>query len=154
MGLKLYYKEEDKFVEITSGVDLDNPLVNIHNGRTGDTITKQIYLRNDDPLKWYSNITLKPKDLEDVNPYGDVVYTETGWGVKLSFGSAEPTVGEWDDMDWGDSISADNIGSDLSEDTTTYFPIWYLETCPPNTDAKIKEDVVIQVAFTENSVIQ
>lgn len=153
MGLKLYYKEDDVFIEISSGQNLDMPLTTIHNGRRGDTITKQIYLRNNDPLKWYSNITLKPVDLIDASPYGDVGFNETGWGVKLSYGSVEPTNGEWEDIDWGNQITAQDIGSDSIGDTTTYFPIWHLETCPPNTNAQIKEDIVIQVGYTENAVI-
>jgi len=152
MGLKLYYKEDDQFVEISSDLNLDTPLTTIHNGKTGDVVTTQIYIRNDDATKWFSNIILQPVDLVDANPYGDVAYSETGWGVKLSYGSAEPTVGEWEDLAWGNEIDAPNIGSALSADTTTYYPIWQLESCPPNTNAQIKEDLVIQVSHTENAV--
>lgn len=153
MSLELYYKENDQFVAITKDTDLTNPLIVIHNGKTGDTITTQLYIRNTDNTKWYSNIIIRPVDLVDADPYGDIIYTETGWGVKLSQGSEEPTTGEWEDISWGDSITIPNIGSDATSDITTYSPFWYLESCPPNTDAQIKTDIVVNVSYTENAVI-
>jgi hypothetical protein len=153
MGLQLYYKENDEFVAITNLGDLTKPLTTVHDGKTGDIQTVQVYLRNDDTAKWYSNIIIKPVDLVDANPYGDVIFTETGWGVKLSAGSDEPTSGEWDDLDWGDSINMSNVGADGGANTTSYYPFWFLITCPPNTDAKIKTDIVLNVSYTENSVI-
>jgi hypothetical protein len=153
MGLHLYYKEDDGFVEITDTGDLTQPLTTVHDGKTGDIQTVQVYLRNDDSSKWFSNVVIKPVDLVDANPYGDIIYTETGWGVKLSKGSEEPTKGEWEDIDWGDSINMDDIGADIGADIATYYPFWFLITCPPNTDAKIKTDIVLNVAYTENSVI-
>ncbi len=153
MGLQLYYKEDDGFVAITDSGDLTQPLTTVHDGKTGDEQTVQVYIRNDDVAKWFSNIIIKPVDLVDANPYGDVIYTETGWGVKLSAGAEEPTRGEWEDLDWGDSINIGDLGSDSSADTATYSPFWFLITCPPNTDAKIKTDIVLNVSYTENSVI-
>ena len=153
MGLKLYYKENDQFVEITSGSDLTNPLIVVHNGKTGDVVTKQLYVRNDDVAKWFSNVDVKPLDLVEANPYGDIAFSETGWGIKLSSGAEEPSLGEWEDIAWGNEISMGDIGSDLGADITTYFPLWYLETCPPNMDAQVKTDIVVHASFTENSVI-
>jgi len=153
MGLKLYYKEDDIFKEITLSGDLNSPLATVHDGKTGDTKTVQVYLRNDDSAKWFSNIIIKPVDLVDANPFGDIYYTETGWGVKLNPGSEEPTLGEWDDIAWGKEIDMEDIGSDDLADTTTYYPFWFLITCPPNTNATIKSDIVLDVSYTENSVV-
>jgi len=153
MGLKLYYKKNDVFVPITLSGDLASPLVSIHDGKTGDEQTIQLYIRNDDSANWFSNIIVRPIDLIDANPYGDIIHTETGWGVKLSAGAEEPTSGEWEDIDWGVSVNMPNIGTDSGADVATYNPFWYLITCPPNTDAKVKTDIVLNVSFTENSVI-
>ena len=154
MGLKLYYKKDDVFVEISDNVEdgLD-PLTSVHDGKTGSVVTKQLYLRNNDPSKWYSNIIIRPIDLVDANPYGDIAYSETGWGVKLSEEENEPSSSEWEGIDWGGSIDIIDLGSDSGPDTTTYVPFWYLESCPPNTDAVIKTDIVINVSYTENAVI-
>ena len=152
MGLLLYFKENDEYEQITHSGDLTNPLSTVHDGKNGDTQTIQVYLRNDDITKWFSNIRIKPVDLIDANPYGDIIYTETGWGVKLSQGSSSPSESEWEDIEWGNEISMDDIGTELLGNTNTYYSFWYLITCPPNTDAKIKTDIVIDVAYTENSV--
>ena len=153
MGLNLYYKEDDEFILITNSGDLLSPLTTVHDGKTGDIQTVKVYLRNNDTSKWFSNIIIKPIDLIDANPYGDIIYSETGWGVKLNGGAEEPTSGEWDDIDWGDQISMPNLGSNASPDVATYSPFWFLITCPPNTDAKTKTDIVLNVSYTENSVI-
>ena len=153
MGLGLYFKKDDVFYAITSVGDLTQPLTTIHDGKTGDTQTVQVYIRNNDSSKWFSNIIIKPVDLIDANPYGDIIYTETGWGVKLNNGSEEPTQSEWEDIEWGNEINVDDIGTNLLANTTAYYPFWFLITCPPNTNAKIKTDIVLDVAYTENSVI-
>jgi hypothetical protein len=154
MTLSLYYKNEnDQFIAVSSGDDISSPITTIHNGKTGDIKTMQLFLRNDDATKWFSNIIIKPIDLVDANPNGDIYYSETGWGVKLSSGSSEPSTGEWEEIIWGEQISMDDIGEDAGADTTTYFPFWYYITCPPNEDVSIKTDIVLNVSYTENSVI-
>jgi len=153
MGLNLYYKEDDVFYPITHTGDATQPLATVHDGKTGDTQTLQVYLRNDDNTKWFSNIVIRPIDLVDANPYGDIIYTETGWGVKLYSSIEEPTESEWEDIEWGESIEMDNIGSASLANTAAYYPFWYLITCPPNINAKIKTDIVLNTAYTENAVI-
>lgn len=157
MSIKMYYKDEnDQFVEVSqSGVEISGalPVSTTHNGKDGDIQTVQLYLKNSSAVKWYSNIVITPIDVVDANPYGDVIYTETGWGVKLSSGATEPSSGEWEDIIWGEEINMDNIGTESLADTSTYFPFWYLITCPPNEDAKNKSDIFIKVRATENAVI-
>ena len=153
MGLKLYYKNSlDVFVEASIGDDTSDPVTTTHDGKDGDVSVMDLYIRNDDAAKWYSNIIITPVDLIDAYPYGDVSYSETGWGVKLSPGGTEPTLAEWEDINWGEAISMENVGSDSAADTTTYFPLWYLISCPPNTDAQNKEDIILRVDYTENAV--
>jgi hypothetical protein len=153
MGLKLYYKNSlDAFVEASIGDDTSDPITTTHDGKNGDVATVDLYIRNDDVAKWFSNIIITPQDLIDAFPYGDVNYDETGWGVRLSAGGTEPTEAEWEDINWGEVIIMENVGSNDSADTTTYFPFWYLITCPPNTDAENKEDIILRVDYTENVV--
>ena len=150
MGLLVYYKDDDdQFVEVSSDTDLNSPITTVHDGKKGDVKTVQLFLRNDDAALWFSNIRVVPVDILGDN---DIYYTETGWGVKLSPGDVEPTEGEWDDIDWGEEIEMEDVGSDSAEDTTTYYPFWYLITCPPNEDVAIKTDIILEVNYTENSV--
>lgn len=154
MALKLYYKNSsDEYVEAspTTGEAI-NPISTVHDGKNGDTQSLILYLKNDNSAKWYSNIVIVPYDLINSGIYDDVVYDETGWGVKLSYGGTEPTTYEWDEINWGESISMDNVGSDSLGDTATYYPFWYLVTCPPNTNAQNKTDIVLKLYYTENAV--
>jgi hypothetical protein len=153
MALKLYYKNSSEvFCPVSTGDSLASPITTTHNGKTGDEQMVLLYIRNDNSAKWYSNIRITPVDLVDPTPYGDVGYTETGWGVKLSKSGLEPTQAEWEDIIWGDPITIDNIGSDLAGDHTTYSPFWYLISCPPNTNAQNKTDIALRVEYTENTV--
>ena len=154
MSLKLYYRNSTgSYVEVSASLDYTSPIRTIHNGKDGDLKVTELYLHNDSsPSLWYSNIAIRPRDLQDANPYGDVSYTETGWGIKLSPGGVEPTASEWEDLDWGEQISMDDIGSDSASDVATYYPFWYLITCPPNTNAQNKQDIVLDVLYTENAV--
>jgi len=153
MALKLYYKELGSFVEISTGGDMDSPLSTVHDGKTGEDVSVQLFVRNDDENKWYSNIEVFPfdKSVGAVNS-GDVNYEDTGWGVKLSLGSVEPSAATWEDVDWGGSILISNIGSSGSADTTQYHPFWCLLSCPPHHSAVTKENISFRVEYTENAV--
>jgi hypothetical protein len=150
--LAIYRKDGDSFTEITTSGDLTEPIVTAHDGQTGGVVTLQLYLRNDESTLWYSNVTIRPVDLVEAYPYGDVAYTETGWGVKLSQGSDEPTTAEWEDIEWGNTIDMPDVGSSSLANTTTYSPFWYLISCPPNLDAITKTDIVLRTSWTENAV--
>lgn len=152
MALKLYYKEGDVYTEISSGNTQANPLTTVHDGKTGDFISAQLFLRNDDATKWYSNIVVRPYDLTTTVDKDDTDYESTGWGVKLSQGADEPTLAAWGDIDWGDFINMGDIGESGIPNTATYFPLWKLITCPPNADAQIKNNLTIRVEYTENAV--
>jgi len=153
MSLGIYFRDSDGNMSLaTADGDTTNPITTTHDGKDGDEKTVTLYLRNDDLTKWYSNIVITPVDLVDANPYGDVGYTETGWGVKINKGGDQPTDAEWGDVDWGDHIHMDNIGSSVAGDNATYYPFWYLISCPPNSPAQNKSDIVLKVEFTENAV--
>jgi len=153
MALGVYFRDSNGAMSLaTNGVDTSNPITTIHDGKDGDTNAIVLYLRNDNATKWYSNILILPLDLIDANPYGDVGYVETGWGVKLNKGGSEPTDAEWADIDWGSHIHMDNVGSGVAGDAATYYPFWYLISCPPNTNAQNKSDIVLNVTYTENAV--
>ena len=153
MSLGIYFRDSNGALSlVSSDGDQTNPVITTHNGKDGDVSTVALFLRNSDSTKWYSNIKITPVDLIDANPYGDVGYIETGWGVKLSKGGVEPTTAEWEDIDWGDYIEMDNIGSDGNGNIGTYYTFWYLISCPPNESAKNKSDIVLKVEFTENAV--
>lgn len=154
MALKFYFKDtEGLYVEVSESPDFSSSIVTTHDGKNGDIKTTLLYIRNDDVLLWYSNIRITAVDTVDAYPYGDVNFSETGWGIKFSKGGVEPTAAEWSDISWGNTLSLDDIGSDSSSDTTTYFPFYYYISSPPNIPAANKTDIQIDVKDTENAVI-
>lgn len=152
MALAIYYEDSGSYVEVSSGNDTSVPVVTTHDGKNGDTKTVCLFLRNDDATKWYSHITVYPEDTITSIGYNDVIYTETGWGIKLNKGGVEPTTAGWNNTDWGAEISMDDIGSDSAGDSTAYYPFYYLITCPPNSTAQNKTDLVLKVEYVENAV--
>jgi len=152
MTLALYLNQDGEFTEVSATGVFSNPIATSHNGKTGDSRAVQLYIRNDDSAKWYSNIVISPEDSVLSVSGSDVDYVHTGWGVKLSNTSAEPSAAEWESISWANSISPSDIGNSSAGDTTTYTPFWYLVSCPPNSNAQAKTDIVIDVAYTENTV--
>jgi hypothetical protein len=152
MALKLYYKENDLYTEVSSGGAFSQPVVSTHNGKTGDVVAEQLYIRNDNAALWYSSIVISPYDITSTPTKDDTDYDSTGWGVKLSAGANEPTNGAWTNTLWSNSISMADVGSAGSGDSTTYFPFWRLITCPPHTDIQTKRNTSIKVEYTENAV--
>jgi len=150
--IRMYRKINDEYSEITYTSDLTNPVFTTHDGQVGGNVSLQLYLKNDESDEWYSNVRIQPVDLVDAYPYGDVVYSETGWGVKLSAGADEPTIAEWEDIAWGNTITMPDVGSTSAGDISTYFPFWYLISCPPNIEAITKTDIVLRTTWTENAV--
>lgn len=152
MGLKLYYKENDAYVEVSSGGVFESPVLTTHNGKTGDVIAEQLYLRNDNSALWYSNIVVSSYDATQTPEKDNSDYESTGWGVKLSPGADEPTLGAWENILWDNEIEMEDIGQTGTGDSTTYFPFWRLITCPPHTDIQIKKNIFVRVEYTENAV--
>ena len=152
MALKLYYKENSVYKEVSSASDFGNPVATTHNGKTGDVVTEQLYLRNDNPALWYSGIIISSYDKTQSAEKNDSDYESTGWGIKLSDGEDEPTEGAWDNLLWDNTIEMDDIGESGIGDSTTYYPFWRLITCPPHTDIQIKKNISIKVEYTENAV--
>jgi hypothetical protein len=133
-------------VEISSGSDFTSPIMTSHDGKNGDSQKVLLYIKNDNPNRTYSNVVITPTDLELPSPpKNDTVYTDTGWGVKLSLGGEEPSKSQWEDIVWGAPISITSI-AELSHS------FWYLITCPPNTNAQNKTDIALTVSYTENVV--
>jgi hypothetical protein len=153
MTLGLYYRNTSgSYVAVSTAPDLSSPITTTHDGKNGDVKTVLLYIRNDNAALWYSNIRIRPIDTLEAYPYGDVIFTETGWGIKLSSGGTAPTASEWDDILWGNELSMDNIGTNSLGNTTTYYPFYYYIVSPPNIPAANKTDIQLDVRYTENSV--
>jgi len=152
MPLKPYIYEDEAYSELSIDEAFTNPLKTAHDGKNGSTSVKKVFLRNTDDTKYYTDIRVFAKDSDSDYIYEDIVYNETGWGVKLSEGNSEPSDAEWEDISWGNAISIPNIGSADSGDQSTYRPFWALITCPPSAAAQNKKDIQLVVDYIERAV--
>lgn len=125
------------------------PLRTVHNGKPGGASEKLVFIRNDDPANYYTDLVVTyENDVQD--DYG--VLGSTGWSVKFLYGRRQPTEEEWDSVTAGQSIVLPNIGSTSAADTYTFHPIWIRVYCPGNAPAQIREGQSIRVYFDEKKV--
>jgi|SaaInl5LU_22_DNA_1037371.scaffolds.fasta_scaffold00212_9 hypothetical protein len=124
-------------------------LTTSHNSFTGEEDVKLIYIRNNDPQFYYTGITVVPSmiDLEE-----GALFSESGWSIKLSFGSEQPTEEEWGDILPNTPVSVPNIGNSSVGNIESIFPIWVRIFCPGHSKPQIKKDLSLKIRFTEKLV--
>lgn len=124
-------------------------LTTSHNSFTGEEDVKLIYIRNNDPQFYYTGITVVPSmiDLEE-----GALFSESGWSIKLSFGSEQPTEEEWGDILPNTPVSVPNIGNSSVGNIESIFPIWVRVFCPGHSKPQIKKDLSLKIRFTEKLV--
>ena len=121
----------------------ENPLRSFHNGHVGDSHDQLIFVRNQNPAKWFTNIRLQPVMIggyKDLGEFGD-----TGFGCKLLFGRRPPTEEEWDFVMSNSAIYLPDIGSCEAADTFTNHPVWVRLYCPGGTPAQIRESMQLNL---------
>lgn len=126
-----------------------NSLLTSHNSFTGEEDIKLIYIMNNDPQFYYTGITVVPSmiDLEE-----GALFSESGWSIKLSFGSEQPTEEEWGNILPNTSIDVPNIGSSNVGNIESAFPIWVRVFCPGHSKPQIKKDLSLKIRYTEKLV--
>ena len=127
-----------------------NPFSLTIDGLAGGVIKRKIYLRNDDSLYYYENITVQPID-GGHNIVSGTGITE-GFSWKLIAGDSEPLVEQWGQATAGASISLVDIGSAGNADTSTYLPFWVRVEAPPGATIDSYNTVTLRISFDESSV--
>lgn len=141
MGLAFYDKNKQPFGT--------SPFRSFFDGHLGGVFEEKVYLRNDDPSVYYTNIVASI----EVAAYQDTGETgTTGWGVKLMYGERRPTEAEWDAVRPSEPIVIPDIGTTALADTFTYHPIWIRIFCPGNEPAQIRENQKLKVSFFKRKV--
>jgi hypothetical protein len=152
VSLDIYYQISAgvyiPFLEDDSEDDL-LPIITTHDGILGEVVERKLYVRNDDPDEWYSNITIVP--ISNVSP-NEVDGISTGHGVKLFEGDIQPTEAEWEATDYANTLSLSELGEAGSGDTSTYLPFWYRVEVPAGTPISNRETSVLRLSFTANIV--
>lgn len=151
MGLKIYEEASPSTAFSTEG-SFDNPMSHAFNGTTGEVVEKRYYIRNDDPTRWYSNITVQPVVSSGDNIVNGSGSTE-GFLWKVLAGDSKPLEEQWELKAPGEAVSLGaNIGSGSAGDTTTYLPFWLRIQVPPNAPIASYQGVVLKIQSTEGIV--
>ena len=123
---------------------IDGPLVTTHNGFTGGEREMLIYLKNQHPEFYYSNVSLT---IEMPDLVEGEVFSNSGWSIKIKYGSEQPTEKQWGDIMVNSEISIPDIGSQFAPDTDIYHPIWIRVFCPGHTTPDIKKDMSFKLKY-------
>ena len=129
---------------------ITGPLVTNHNGFTGGQDEVLIYLKNQYAQYYYENVELSVS-IEGELEEGDI-FSTSGWSVKLSFGSEQPTEREWGDILVNSKIQIGNIGSSSVANTESFYPIWIRVFCPGHTEPQIKNNISISLVYSKKEV--
>lgn len=148
MGLAFY--DENQVVYPSTGNPLEQgDFRSFHDGHLGEIFEKVIYLRNDDPSRYFTNLVLS----YTIDAYGDFgEFGSTGWGIKFMYGQRRPTEAEWDLVRSNGPLALPDIGNTLIADTSTYHPIWIRIVCPGAQAAQIRENQKLKLTLFERLV--
>jgi hypothetical protein len=148
MGLNIY-ETADPSAGFSNDQSFSNSLSLTVDGSTGATVSKRLYLRNDDSLLYYENISVQPVILSGK----DIITGEnTGFEWRLISGDAQPLEAQWGLVNPGNSISLSDIGSPGSGDTTTYLPFWLRISVPRGAAVESYQGIGLRISADENSV--
>lgn len=127
------------------------PFVITFDGRIGGTISRKVYVRNDDPDRWYTDIRIQAVDTSGTNIVDGSV-KDFFW--KFQEKDINPTPEEWDLVSPGNQITLNaTLGNNLLGDIVTYIPVWIRIRVPRGLDLQTIKDVVLRVDATENVTV-
>ena len=126
-----------------------NPFALTFDGRQGGAKEFRLYVRNDDPLYYYTNIVLT---LQDIGDESIVDRPDDGFVWKLSQGDVQPTLNDWNNIAPANTVSLSDIGSSGSPDSSTYLPFWVYVEVPPGLDVQTFSTVQFVLSGEENLI--
>jgi len=124
-----------EFYKDTNGTQLqDNDLVTRHNGFTGGADYVNFYIKNTNPNKAFTDLTIS------------LVVSEAAYNYKLHYGSESLSLEEWNEKEA--AIQINDIG------TNTYHHIQCRITCKSNTASNLfhNGELKINVAASESVI--
>ena len=116
--------------------------------RLGGRIVKKVYLNNDNPNTWYSELEVY---FEDKTYAGDY-QTNCMWTWKLIQSPYEPVPEEWDAVADKNTISVSDIGTSSKANIQSYVPIWVRFGVPAGLLAQNMTLLVLKVDGKKNLV--
>jgi len=152
MALRFFNDDKEAYASLAivgTEANRQGPHRTFSDGRLGGAHEQLVYLRNDNPSTYYTDLTLSyEQDIyNDSGEFGD-----TGWGIKYLYGERRPTEAEWDEIRSGEPLVLPDIGSTLAADTYTFHPIWMRVYCPGGQAAQLRENQRVRLSFYEKKV--
>ncbi len=158
MALKVYQINEQDYVfsELSVGTFEEAAILSGVPG--GSAVVKKLFLRNDDPTKWYNNIVISPKTTIG----GEI--TGTNLRIKLLSGNTKPTDADWAaaQVNADASLESPLAGGprntrvpELGEAGTAdqrYYPFWIWVQASPSLPRDNDAMFILSASYTENVV--
>lgn len=148
MGIRIY--DADQVLYSSMAGTQYGPARTNYDGRLGGAQEFLIFVRNNDASKYYTDVQLSIVETtpdDSVGPYGD-----TGWSIKLLYGTRQPTEAEWDSAPNDPLLVLPDIGESGSANTATYFPVWVRIYAPGGIAAQLRSGQEIQLQAIEETV--
>jgi len=134
------YETADSGSVFSADESFSNPIAHAFDGVLGTVLEIKYYVRNDDILRSYTNITVQPIDGGD-----SLVDGSLGFSWKLFAGDTQPSADLWALVTEGASIDLADIS-----DSNTYLPFWVRIEVPNNTEVSSFQSVVLRIAAVES----
>ena len=128
---------------------ISSAFVTEHNGFTGGQEEFLFYFKNQYPEFYYENIQVIVK-MPDLDTGG--IFSESGWSVKIKYGSEQPTEKQWGDILINNSLTIPSIGSSVVANTESLFPVWVRVFCPGHTSPQYKKDIKLDLKYYKKMV--
>lgn len=127
------------------GEDTSYPVRSLANPQEANVLIKKLYLRNDDPTKYYTSVSLQ---------YGPeaVIANELGFKYKILKQENTPTEADWLTVSSGNEVEFDDIGTE-SLASLTFVPFWVRLEIPRSTPQGIYSEARLIITYTESSII-
>lgn len=140
--LKLYGPDMS---ELSSGNDILYPLVLPFDGTRGGAIVKQLFVRNDNIDRYYTDIILSVIDSSSEDRH-----LQINWYWKLIQSSVEPANSRW--ITATSSVSIPDIGTSLNGNDFSYTSVFLRVETPAHIPAQIIENIGLQLTGKEHLV--
>jgi len=146
MALKIY-----AYPDATFAYEATVPFTATYDGRTGGSIDKRAYVRNDNLYRWYSDIVVQAIDLSgDSMADGGI----QGFFWQLAESNIELHPKEWELVTLGNSLALSVDLGNVTDggDITTFLPIWVRVTIPRGLPIQNIKDIVLRISATEHYI--
>lgn len=129
---------------------LSEPLQTFHEGFAGGSYVTNFLIKNTFVEYFYENISLKVS-MENDLVEGDV-FSQSGWSIKLSNSSGEPTEKEWGEIRVNEQLMLGNLGDAQEADMETMIPVWVRVFCPGHSAPEIKKNMSLSLKYSKRLV--